>query len=179
MRQRWNCIIKIIFVTLILLFAFPNTLFAQNKASNFNRNAIYVELLGPGIAYSINYDYRITKQIGFRVGFSSWSTSTSLFSSSGKTSFIEFPLLINYLVGNSTNHLELGLGMVVGSISDKDKFFGRSDYSSKYHLGIGTATIGYRMEPKNGGFMFRIAFTPFFTFKDAWPFGGISFGYAF
>ena len=179
MQRQGNLRNVVISITLSLLFAIPHTILAQNKINNFGRNAIYVEVLGPGIAYSINYEYRIIKQIGLRAGFSSWSMSTNLFSSNGKSKFTEFPLIVNYLVGDNNDHLELGLGMVVGFISTKDKSFFGSDYSSKDHFSIGTATIGYRMEPNDGGFMFRIAFTPFFTFKNVWPFGGISFGYAF
>jgi hypothetical protein len=179
LQLKRNSKVIIFIILLIFLITIPNTLLAQNKVTNFRRNAIYVEVLGAGIAYSLNYEYRISKQIGLRAGFSSWSFSTDLFSSNGRSSFTEFPLMVNYLIGNHINHLELGLGTVVGFISNQDSYFWGSGYSSKDHFVIGTAAIGFRMEPNDGGFMFRIAFTPFFTFKNVWPFGGLSLGYAF
>lgn len=163
----------------IMLFTIPCDILAQNKINNFSRNSIYVEAAGPGIIYSINYEYKIVKNIGIRAGFSSWSMEPLFFSSSGKTTFTEFPLMVNYLIGHQRNHLELGLGMNFGFTSTKGKSIWGGDYGSKYNFNIGTATIGFRMEPNDGGFMFRIAFTPFFTFKKIWPFGGISFGYSF
>jgi hypothetical protein len=163
----------------ILLFVIPHKLSAQGKDSSFSRNAIYVEGFGSGLAYSINYEYRITEQIGLRAGFSSWSMTPIFFFSSGKSTFTELPLLVNYLVGRHRDHLELGLGMLVGFSSTEGELFWGNEYSSKGHFILGTAAIGFRMEPKNGGFMFRITFTPFFTFKNVWPFGGISLGYAF
>ncbi|MES3630942.1 MAG: hypothetical protein PPP56_12335 [Longimonas sp.] len=39
-----------------------------------------------------------------------------------------------------------------------------------------------RYRPAEGGFLFRIGFTPFVGYNDglrAGPFGGVSFGYAF
>lgn len=166
------------FVMLISAFGIPHNLLAQNKISNYSRNAVYIEGLGSGIAYSINYEYRITEQIGLRAGFSFWST-TPIFFSSGKSTFTEFPLMVNYFVGHHRDNLELGLGMVIGFSSTKGKLFWGKNFNSKDNFSIGTATIGYRMEPNDGGFMFRVAFTPFFTFKNIWPSGGISLGYAF
>jgi hypothetical protein len=66
-------------IILILFFTFTFKLLAQDKVSSYNRNAIYVEGLGSGIAYSINYEYRITERIGLRAGFSSWSTTLIFF----------------------------------------------------------------------------------------------------
>jgi hypothetical protein len=40
-----------------------------------------------------------------------------------------------------------------------------------------TATIGYRSQPKEGGFLFRIGFTPLFDFSDfILPWIGLSVG---
>ena len=180
MQQQRDKRIIVIFVTMFLLNAFPCNLLAQNKDSSFSRNAIYVEGLGPGIAYSINYEYRITEHIELRAGFSSWSMSMPFFSSNDKTTFTEFPLMVNYLIGGQRDHLELGLGMIIGNITSKGTYsFWGGDYSLKDRFNIGTAAIGFRMEPNDGGFMFRVTFTPLFTFKHILPFGGLSLGYAF
>jgi len=43
----------------------------------------------------------------------------------------------------------------------------------------GTATIGYRYQQNDGGFLFRIGFTPLFGSGGFQPWGGLSLGFSF
>ena len=153
-------------LTVSLLGSFPaRAQSARDSSSNFSSNTIYVELGGAGGLYSVNYDHRISKEIGFRLGFTAWSIVTG------------FPVTLNYLVGSKGHYLELGIGAVLGFTS----FQNRSFVESALRVGqsVGTATIGYRYQPHGGGLLFRIAFTPLFPPNHFYPWGGISFGYAF
>lgn len=44
---------------------------------------------------------------------------------------------------------------------------------------VGTAVAGYRYVPHDGGFTFRIGFTPLISQEGVFPWGGMSFGYLF
>lgn len=166
-------------IGVLTIAAAPDSLLAQDTTSSFPRNAIYVEGLGQGLLYSVNYDHLFTRHWDFRVGFASWAITPFFFFSSGKTKFTGVPLLVNYIVGGSVNHLELGIGAVVGFTSTRGRLWWGSDYSSSGSAFLGTATIAYRGETPGGGPMVRLAFTPFFTFKRIEPYGGISLGFCF
>ena len=62
--------------------------------------------------------------------------------------------------------------------ADNIDFFGVGSGSGGTAVG-GTATIGYRYQPSNGGFLFRIGFTPFFAEDGFAASGGISLGFSF
>jgi len=65
-----------VFLALVLASVPASAQSAKDSTSHFSRNAVYVELGGTGELYSLNYDHRITKEIGFRVGFTAWSIVT-------------------------------------------------------------------------------------------------------
>jgi len=152
---------------------------AQEKATRFCRSAIYVEVLGQGVLYSINYDYRLTPHIGLRAGFTTWSLPSFLFAV-GELKFTGFPIMVNYLSGEGSSHLELGIGVIPAVISfDGQVIFFDTEFNEEATTVLGTATLGYRLQPQDGGFVFRIGLTPLFTFKEAQLTGGLSLGFAF
>ena len=80
-------------------------------------NAVYVEGLGPGILYSINYE-RSLSDFALRVGFGYVSVSATSNSGSTQTqasaSIITVPITLSYLgVGSKTNIFELGVGATI------------------------------------------------------------------
>jgi len=153
---------------------------AQEELAPFSKSAIYVELLGQGLLYSVNYDYRFTPHFGVRAGFTSWSIPTFAVISVGELSLTGFPITVNYLSGDGTSHLELGIGIVpmTFTMQGQDIFFG-TQYEGEGSTVLGTATLGYRAQPRDGGFVFRIGFTPLFNLKKVFPLGGLSLGVAF
>jgi hypothetical protein len=84
--------------------------------------------------------------------------------------FTGFPIMVNLLTGEETSHFELGIGVVPGTFS--------LDFLEGSGV-LGTATIGYRAQPRDGGFVFRIGLTPLFTLKGSQITGGLSLGFAF
>jgi len=145
-----------------------------NLFSQSNSNGIYLELLGNGGLYSINYDRLFSENLGGRIGFMYLSEFNFIFSSAENLLFI--PIMLNYLSGGDHN-FEIGGGIVIVH-ADKVGFFGISKEGSSTAVG-GTATIGYRYQPSRGGFLFRIGFTPFYADGDFAASGGFSIGFCF
>jgi hypothetical protein len=136
-------------------------------------NSIYLEFFGNGGLYSLNYDRLFSEDIGARIGFMYFETEQFLFLTDIELFLI--PITLNYLAGSENHKFELGIGpvLVFGSAG----IFGLESDSGS---GVGgTATIGYRYQPKDGGFLFRIGFTPYWGFDEFYPTGGLSLGYAF
>lgn len=136
--------------------------------------AVYFEIGGPGLA-SFNYDMRFTKSengLGGRIGLGGFSIGPS----SSRTTAIFIPVGINYIKSkDGRNYFEVGAG--VTPVIVNESFSGTSDnFSSTF----GHINIGYRMQPKEGGFFFRAAINPVFGKGFFWPYyGGLAFGYKF
>lgn len=137
--------------------------------------AIFFEIGGPGVA-SVNYDMRFNNKedgLGFRAGFGGFSVRDDY---DYKTTALFFPVGLNYLLGkDGKNYFEIGGGYTYVSVSDKNS---RSE--STYSNSFGHLNFGYRLQPKNGGFLFRAGIVPLFSNNGFIPYyAGISFGYKF
>ncbi|MFQ5865286.1 MAG: hypothetical protein ACE5IW_08680 [bacterium] len=166
--------VKIFFVALasLLVMTLPDNSFAQSARTD--HNSIYLELLGNGILYSINYDRMFSESICGRIGI--MYIPTGEVDGEENVNVTIVPVTANYLVGKGKHKLELGLGaLFVFADRDFDEQGGAVDEQGV----AGTATFGYRFQPLNGGFVFRIGFTPIFTDNGFAPWGGLSFGYGF
>lgn len=134
----------------------------------------YAEIGGPGLA-SVNYDMRFSNTengAGFRVGVGGFSLSDG----ETRTSIITVPVGVNYLIGkDEKNYFEVGAGFTY--IGAKSK----GDFSSEnFRSSFGNLTLGYRLAPARGGFMFKAEITPVFGKGFFLPyFAGIGFGYKF
>lgn len=133
----------------------------------------FVELLGPGLTYSFNYDTRFQNTLnglGGRAGISYLAVEGN--------SVLTVPLMINYLLGKEGRYFEMGVGgTYMGFTANKDNeeilFIDGSGVT-------GTMTFGYRSQPTNGGFMFRAGISPIFNKNNFIPYYGyLSLGYAF
>jgi len=145
----------------VAICANPKTGACQQKKTEFDRSAIYLELLGPGLLYSINYDFRVTQNWGLRAGFSDWTVPGIFALTSGELGFAGFPITVNCLLGHGSNHLELGAGVVPAVVTLNGNFFFVGPYiNGRKSILLETATVGYRYQPTDGGFVFRICFTP-------------------
>ena len=154
------------------------------------KNAIYLDLLGPGLLYSINYDRMITDEFSARIGFSYFGVGASATDSTGATtasasfSYWAVPITASYLgIGSDTNMLELGAGASIlnfsgsGLIESDDADVGAG--ASVTTLSA-TAMVGYRRQPADGGFVFRVGLSPVMTFGAGMlPWGYLSLGAAF
>ncbi len=131
--------------------------------------AIFFEVLGAGLTYSFNYDTRFQQTrdgLGIRAGI-------SYIGDIDDGGVLTVPVQINHLMGKNNKYFELGVGATYASATG---FFDEGDSDTV----IGTMTFGYRLQPEDGGFLFRISMTPVLVGDVFFPFyGGVSFGYAF
>ena len=132
--------------------------------------SVYVELGGPGLA-SFNYDTRFTHRqdgIGGRIGIGGFKIDdvTAVF----------IPVGVNYLIGkNNRDYFEIGAGATFVNV--KDSYNSGDD---AFRSTFGHLSFGYRLQPANGGFLFRAAIVPVFGDGEFIPYyAGIAFGYKF
>lgn len=132
------------------------------------KNAVFIELIGNGGLYSLNYEYQfLNKGLG-RVGICIYPEAVTV------------PIMLGQLVGQLKDFLELGVGVT------PIFYDGGSESNSGKALFL-TGTIGYRYQKPDGRFLFRIGFTPLINiyepnnedFDSFIPLGGISFGFRF
>jgi hypothetical protein len=151
---------KKIYLTVITVIS---TLLTYSQAAK----STYFELGGPGLA-SINFDTRFGNRedgLGGRIGIGGFSVDGE--------SAVFVPVGLNYLLSkDSRNYLEVGAGVTPVFLSGGDG----DTFSSTF----GHLIFGYRMQPRNGGFMFRAFVCPVFGEFGFIPYyAGLSFGYKF
>lgn len=135
----------------------------REPVSEYDRtanNSFFVEAGGPGLLYSLNYERAVENDFGVRIGFSytSFSASASSGGSSGSASatFVTVPVIVSYLgIGSGNNMLELGIGGTGIYASGAASGTGIAASGSGM-TALATAIIGYRRQPVNGGFQFRV-----------------------
>lgn len=157
-------------ILFIILTGISNPITAQEGDTeappDFSRTSFFLEWRGNAYSYSINIDHLISRQLSLRAGI---AVIPSFFSTG-----LVAPLMINYLAGQETHFLELGIGTLVG---------GAVSSTETGSIGlIPTMTFGYRRQPPDGGFLFRAGFTPFIIPSEInffQPWGGVSLGYTF
>ncbi len=161
------------------------------EQKTFAKNAIYGELAGNGGFYTINYERFLTEDASIRVGAMYMSISVSAGSgqnmaeSSG--TWMTFPVLFEYTGIRSGAHaLNLGAGLDFFYFSGSVGTF-EATASSSGMLPAATVDLGYRYSDPKGGFLFKIAYTPFvFVTAETQNFSqkvqhwaGLSFGWRF
>jgi hypothetical protein len=139
-------------------------------------NAIYVEGLGPGLLYSINYD-RAFSNVALRLGFEYLSVSaTNTDGSNTSTTLVGVPITVSYLGIGSRKHIfEVGAGATVLYVGGAMDTLGNKTTSSTV-LAFGVATFGYRYQPPDGGFFLRAGISPLISSEGAflpWPYLGL------
>jgi hypothetical protein len=133
---------------LILVLTISTKVISQQDSNKLftKRNSLYIELGGNAGYYSINYDIIFYQRGSFQCG---WRNGFSLLPIINLPIFI--PLEVNTLFGKSKHHFECGLGytpaIFIGETEDK-------------YRDIILVRLGYRYQKPDGGFLFRIGFTP-------------------
>ncbi len=171
---------KILKTTILTTSIFALFLFLNSNTTNaqeFQRTrsqSVYLEVMGNGLTYSLNYDTRFGKSLkglGGRAGIGYMGID-------GYT-LTTVPIIVNYLFGRDKHYFEVGAGATLLAAS-ADSNFGPIDSKEKGSTFIGTMSFGYRLEPQEGGFLFRAGITPIFDRSSFFPFWPqVSFGYAF
>ncbi len=148
------------------------------------RNAVYLELLGNGGLYSVNFERILHDTLALRVGFATWNSPALFYDGTPPDRLTTVPVTVSYLLGGGERKLELGGGVTFGR-ETRDRSSRHETSSSFSNL---TGIIGYRSQPPGRGYLFRAGVTPFYSFdqgEDAYPdsgftlSAGVSFGYRF
>jgi hypothetical protein len=143
-------------------------------------NVLSVELAGNAGIYSVNYERFFTDDIAARIGFGYISLTATSGSESASASVLFVPLMASYMgIGSADHKLELGAGPLFVSASASVSGVGSSAAHGSGFGVAGTATLGYHYVPHDGGFDFKIAFTPIFGAGGFLPWGGLGLGYVF
>lgn len=175
--------IKTIYLNLLCTFI-PVLILGQESDSNINKgkhNSVYIELLGNGIAPSINYE-RITANmkvnVGVRVGFG--------FSPENEyKALYTFPFeIVLVLFGSKKHHIEFGGGISYYLEVKKSEYYHDDEKHNDDSILI-FPRIGYRFTG-NKGLLIRVGYSPVLELpalenfeKPFSPWGGISIGYSF
>jgi len=120
-------------------------------------SSFFVEGGGPGLLYSVNYEF-LDGDFGLRAGFSYQplsATGSSGGSGRAPVSLFTVPILANYLVSSGSSALELGGGATIIRADGAASGNGLAVSASGTTV-LGTAILGYRLQPADGGFQFRI-----------------------
>jgi hypothetical protein len=164
----------------------PTSLTAE-VASKPAENAVYGEIGGQGLFYSVNYERFIRPDMGIRIGFGAISISASasdgMSTATSSATLAAAPIMFDYLgLHEGASALELGAGVDLMYTSGSASVPGSSVMASGL-TPVPTATIGYRYSSPTGGFVFRAGYTPLFFIttqqKSIAHWGGMSFGYRF
>jgi len=174
----------------LVFLTISNPTFAQTELLQFTaKNGVYLELGGSSGIYAINYS-RIFHQkeklkLNASVGFSMWP---NVIINSKAYWYPAIPLEVSAFYGKSNHHLELGFGFTSYLVRDLVLESQTNEFRDKVVLGaLVPLKVGYRYQKPEGGFFFRIGYTPFFNVpiggREDWVFtpvfAGISFGKSF
>lgn len=176
--------------TLLAVFALLMMIQVQSIAQKeipafdgYHKN-IYVEGLGSSIGLGVNFDMRLEKGrldgVGFRAGVGGISFSNS---SGDNLGIVTFPLELNYLVGNGRNSLVAGIGLLpaYAGLRITDVTDNLSVDLEGFGLAGGFVNFGYRLQPRDRGFMFQINWNPLILRGSGFNMGwfGIGMGIGF
>ncbi|WP_347156741.1 hypothetical protein [Pontibacter chitinilyticus] len=173
-----------------LLAAILVVFFLQAKAQTPNpdsyKKAVFIEAFGQGLQASVNYDMRLNRGVprglGFRVGIGGNFTGTINAETGNKAKgAVAFPIGLNYLLGEIKSSFEAGLGLspyyanTVLNSPTNPKIIGKNGWGTNGYM-----NVGYRFQPLDNGFMFRLNWSPVITSTGflAQNFG-VSAGYSF
>lgn len=177
MQVRKAFLLSFLFVIALISNAQQVDEYVNNTDSivNGKRNIVSVEAGGNGLIYSLNYSRILGKNenspkgnIIARIGFEIIFDRSSHYE-------LACPFELYFISGTKRLHFEMGLGLTVFSVYDKD--------SAPYYYTAIFGRIGLSYHRQGDKFYYRIGFTPFFSREISdrviQPFGGISIGYFF
>lgn len=183
---------SILIAVLSVLALFSFQVAAQRSAETFTaRNSVFLEVGGNAGQYAFNYGRMIHQKgilkIVASAGFALWADPIA-----GSTIWMPVvPLEVSTLIGKRRHHLELGLGITS---------YLEAEVNSSWESGTLVQTkgashldavlpfrIGYRYQKPEGGFFFRLGYTPFLAMpnksREYWVFqplfAGVGIGKSF
>lgn len=142
----------------------------SQELSEKSPSSIYFELLGNGMVWTGNYEFKMVQNTRMRFGL---GYSTFSFGFMNQSSFLSFPVMLNYITGKGNHHFEFGsgiTGILLSASGDSDLNFDLS------------MVAGYRFQKPDKGFLFRAGLSPSLPIvnpsnRQAWLLPGISMGF--
>lgn len=139
------------------------------------RQAIFLEALGSGGIFSINYDRRLeygNGGIGARIGIG-LGTGYEI-NADDYNRRVSVPLMINYILGRRRSGLETGIGIIPEYALNKP-------IDEKRMNAWGNLNVGYRFQSIRKGLMVRAIWSPLLSFDGSLDpsWAGVSVGYSF
>jgi hypothetical protein len=162
----------------MFLATLPVVAFCQS--SDARSNQVMVEVGGNCGLISLNYERIIFDEFAFRIGAGYLAIFESA-SERGKSSdgYLWMPTAaatLCYLVGESAVKFEAGGGLFI-HLNKANAC--KAPFSKSCSVAGFTGILAYRHQPKEGGFTFRFALTPFTDFHTFILSLGASFGWSF
>lgn len=186
-----KCIMTLVLSLVLSPFIFSQNISPDAKIS-IGKSSFIAEIGGPGIAFSANYDTRFKQSrlgLGGRIGIGFVSAyddyydpNTGNYYGGDQQSAITLPVQLNYIFGknNSPHSFEVGGGLTYVTkklnIMNFDYYSGNEDHRTQL---FGTFSFMYRRQPVNGGFSWRVGFTPLVGNGYIQAFAAASVGYNF
>lgn len=128
------------------------SLVAKSLDAQIAKNTVYLELLGNGALYSINYDRILLDAEKFKI------SSSIGYGSYRNENFEGIPFEVNFLFGHK-HYFEIGTGI--------SYIKGLTQMEPEYSWGVVSTTIyntyriGYRFQKDKKGLFFKVAVIPF------------------
>jgi hypothetical protein len=119
------------------------------------KNSLYLELLGSGGIYSVNYERQVLSNFYGRAGMAVFKEFE--FISDSKNTITSFPVMIGYLSGKGKSHFEISGGLLFGN---------KQDSGTKHKILDLIGFIGYRYRKPEGALVFRAGITPFYSLDN-------------
>jgi hypothetical protein len=165
----------------VLLALVPPAARAQNGNGNSASNAVYLELGGNALLYSLNYERLLPSDVALRAGFGYMSISAAGGGASANVTSVGIPLTFSYLgLGGGAAKFELGAGALFQRFSGAASTGFGDEIEAGTFVPLATFIAGLRIAPPGGGFNFKLAFTPMWhPDVDFFPWGGLGFGVGF
>lgn len=160
-RSRWRALA----ITMAVVAAPPVAGSADGQSMD-RGSKVYLEVLGNGLVFSVNYEHPVWTSATVRVGAGGlWI--------GGVKYGLGFGMVGWELTGNRhVVHISAGAGV----IHFADVFFLEGVPTT---TGYGTAAIAYRYQPRPRGVFFQLSFTPTLAESTLTPWGGAAVGVAF
>lgn len=130
---------------------------AEDARAPMAKNAVYLEGLGPGVFYSVNYERIIADVVAPRIGIGVLSVSASDGSTSASATQFSIPITVSYVgLRQGAHGFEAGAGATLIFATGNAVNAGTSSSASGSAYGA-TGFAGYRLHPVGGvGFQFRV-----------------------
>lgn len=142
----------------ILLIVFLIACVVQSPYAQNRRNSVQFELGGNGLLYSLGYERLAWEEIALKAGVSFFRLTEK--GTDKDFNIATLPIGVSYLlnISKARHFAELGVGANFICLSSTMNSYVRE---TDYYLNP-TANIGYRYYSKNGRWIYKVSFTPFY-----------------